>query len=53
MKTIKRGSIVVTRDTNEEGYVSYVWSSGEHADVWFDGATSSELIRVSDLEVIR
>lgn len=61
LKQLKKGSRVVTRDTNEEGTVTYVWSTGEHVDVWLDEARSAregevrcplELIRIEDLELL-
>lgn len=49
---LKRGSRVVTRDTNEEGVVDYLWTDGIHVDVLLEGATFVELIRIEDLELL-
>ena len=58
---LRKGSRVVIRDTNEEGTVTYVWSTGEHVDVWLDESRQPrtgeircplELLRLQDLEEI-
>lgn len=51
--TLRKGSRVITTDTREAGTITYLWSTGEHADVWIDPPRDcTELIRLEDLELL-